>query len=63
MVNALPVVNDNAERGVKLAQDYNRSVTRKEESYQHLLLTVQSHRKSVPDSKKKTLQKEYSVQK
>ena len=57
IVNALPVVNDSAERGVKLATDFNKSVTLKEASYQNLLLTVQSHRKKYPDVKKSTLLK------
>jgi hypothetical protein len=55
----LRVVNDHAERGVKLMSDYNRSVTKNEESFQHLLVNVEQHRRSIPDYKKSTLIKKY----
>ncbi|KAK3917833.1 Mushroom body large-type Kenyon cell-specific protein 1 [Frankliniella fusca] len=51
----LKVVNDHAERGVKLMSDYNGTVTKQENSFQDLLVTVHSHRQTVPNVKKDTL--------
>ena len=59
IVDHLRVVNDHAERGVKLMTDYNQTVTKDENSFQNLLLTVDSHRKSTPDSSKPTLIRKY----
>ena len=55
IVSHLCVVNDHAERMVKLMTDYNKSVTKREEQYQHVLLGTHSLRKSLPDKKKSTL--------
>ena len=60
VVDALQVVNDHAERSVKLIQDYNR-ILKSEENFQNLLLTVSGSRKSFPDSKKSTVLKRYTV--
>lgn len=45
MLSTLEVVNDYAERYVKLMEDYNRSITKDEETMQFLLLTVSEYRK------------------
>jgi hypothetical protein len=55
IVTHLRVVNDIAERGVKLFKDYNRTLTKKEHSYQNLCVSVQAHRKARPDFNKNTL--------
>ncbi|KAK3928606.1 Aconitate hydratase, mitochondrial [Frankliniella fusca] len=55
----LRVVNDHAERAVKLMSDFNKCITTKEKSYQNLLLNVENHRKSLPDVKKETLVSKY----
>ena len=59
VVSSLRTVNDVAERGVKTIQSFNRSITKKEESYQNLLLNVQAHRKKFPNANKATLLKEF----
>lgn len=59
IVDNLKVINDHAERAVKLMQDFNRTVTKKEKGYQELLLSVGEHRKSLPNVKKNTLNKKY----
>jgi len=59
IVDALSVVNDHAERQIKLMQDMDRSVTQKE-GFQDLLLNVAQQRKSLPDFKKKTSAKRYA---
>lgn len=55
IVDNLKVVNDHAERGVKLMNDYNRIITKKEEHYQDLLIAVGEHRKILPKITKKQL--------
>ena len=49
----LKVVNDTAERGVKLIQDYNSIITNDEDQKQYLLQVVQQHRRNFPDASKK----------
>ena len=44
------VVNDAAERGVKLAQDFQRA-TPKEKRYQNVLQVVENSRKLIPDQR------------
>lgn len=56
----LNVVNDVAERGVKLIQDFNGLLTVDEEQKQFLLQCVEDHRKQYPDSKKATLKRKYN---
>lgn len=51
----LEVVNDHAERAVKLFTDFNRSLTKNEEQKQYLLQVVTDYRKRVPDATKTTL--------
>ena len=53
-MTGLTVVNDPAERGVKLIQDFVNKY-HDSEARQDLLLTVDCHRKSYPGSNKKTL--------
>ena len=54
-VLALKVVNDHAERGVALVQQYNKLLTKNEEQFQFLLQVVSEHQKKFPDSRKTTL--------
>jgi len=61
IVNALPVIDDGAECGVELIQDFDRSLTRKEDDYQNQLLTVQNYREKFADRKKSTRVTQYSV--
>lgn len=57
IVKGLRVVNDTAERGVKLIQDYNSSLTKDEEQRQYLLQVVSECRHLFPGSSKATLSK------
>lgn len=56
-VRNMRVVNDIAERGVKLMDEYNKLHTNNEEQKQFLLLVVKDYRKKYPDRKKSTLMK------
>ncbi|CAG9783921.1 unnamed protein product [Diatraea saccharalis] len=51
-ISRLKVVNDTAERAVKLMQDFNGLITAEEEQKQFLLRCVQEHRNLYPDCKK-----------
>ena len=55
LVKGLTVVNDRAERGVALIQDFTKKLTKSEEQLQFLLQVVSDHRKQFPDSRKSTL--------
>ena len=55
IVRSLKVVNDTAERGVKLIQEFNHVLTKNEDQKQYLLQVVQEHRKLYPCSKKSTV--------
>ncbi|GBM73182.1 hypothetical protein AVEN_30064-1 [Araneus ventricosus] len=55
----LRVVNDTAERGVKLMQDINGLLTVVEEQKQFLLQCVEDHRKQYPDCKEATLKRKF----
>ncbi|GBM17407.1 hypothetical protein AVEN_119449-1 [Araneus ventricosus] len=55
----LRVVNNTAERGVKLMQDFNGLLTVDEEQKQFLLQCVEDHRKQYPDCKKATLKRKF----
>jgi hypothetical protein len=46
VVRSVKVVNDLAERGVALIQEFNSSITRNEEQKQFLLQVVEDHRKT-----------------
>lgn len=51
------VINDSAERGVKLIEDYNQLLTKNEDDLQFLLQVVTEYRKDFPSCAKKDLQK------
>ena len=55
VVRELRVVNDTAERGVALMQEYNGLLTKDEEQTQFALQVVQEHRKLYPDCRKSTI--------
>ena len=56
-VMTVKVVNDAAERGIKLASDYAQSLTKDSEIRQKIFQTVESHRREKPDYKKSTANK------
>lgn len=51
----LSVVNDVAERGVALIEEYNKCLTKNEDDLQYLLLVINNHRKSFPKCNKQNL--------
>uniref|UniRef100_A0ABD2WNZ5 Uncharacterized protein n=1 Tax=Trichogramma kaykai TaxID=54128 RepID=A0ABD2WNZ5_9HYME len=51
----LMVVNDVAERGIALIEDYNNCLTKNEKQLQYLLQIVREHRKRFPNCNKTTL--------
>lgn len=55
IVSTLHVVNDTAERGVKLMQDYNNVLCRNENEKQFLLQVVDANRKKYPSHDKNKL--------
>ena len=55
IVENLKVVNDHAERGVALIQEYSGILTHDESQLQFLLQVSEDHRKMYPDSRKQTL--------
>lgn len=55
IVTKLKVVNDTAERGVSLIQEYNKILTLNEDQKQYILLLVKSFRQKFPNYKKATL--------
>lgn len=55
IVKSLKVVNDLAERGVKLISDYNDLLTTDEDQKQYVLQVVSECRKLYPDAFKATL--------
>lgn len=55
VINSLTVVNDPAERGVKLIEDYSGKLTKDEEQLQFLLQVVSEHRKNYPNHTKKSI--------
>lgn len=59
IVNQLKVVNDVAERGVYLFSEYNNILTNSEEQKQFLVQLVVDYRRTIPDSRKKTIMKHY----
>ncbi|KAG7173857.1 hypothetical protein Hamer_G018135 [Homarus americanus] len=54
-LKTMKVVNDVAERGVALIQDYIHVITKDEEQRQFLLQVVSDHRKNFPNSLKRTV--------
>lgn len=55
VVHSMRVVNDLAERGVALMEEYNKLHTTNEEQKQYLLLLVKDYRQKFSDSNKSTL--------
>ena len=55
VVKSLKVVNDCAERVVKLVQDFNAVLTKDEEQQKYVLNLVAENRAVLPDAKKSTL--------
>jgi len=55
-VRTVKVINDAAERGVKLNTDYAQIITDSEEQKKSLIQAVESHRRNYPDFRKSTLQ-------
>lgn len=53
VLSDLKVVNDLAERGVALIQQYNNCLTRSEEQKQYLLQVIEEHRKKFPSVSKR----------
>ena len=53
-VKNLHVVNDSAERGVKLTSDFDNTA-RKEEQFQSVLQVVEKSRKDTPDQRKRKI--------
>ena len=53
-VSSLAVVNDRAERGHALVQDFNTKLTKDEDYLQFLLQVVADHRQSFPNCDKET---------
>ena len=51
-LSTLKVVNDTAERGVALIQEYNRTLTKDEDDLQFLLQVVSDHRQLHPTTRK-----------
>ena len=55
IVKGQKVINDTAERGVALIQEFYEILTNNEEQKQFLLQVVSQHRKKCPDAKKSTV--------
>lgn len=55
IVQSLKVVNDTAERGVKLMSDFNDLITREEDQKQFVLQVVSDCRRLYPDFSKSSL--------
>lgn len=58
-VYQLKAVNDTAERGVRLMQDFHGKLTANEDQKQYVLRCVQEHRNLYPDCKKDTLKRKH----
>lgn len=56
-IDSIRVVNDAAERGVKLISDFNNILCNSEEQKQFLLKVVEQHRQQFPNTNKSTLVK------
>jgi len=57
-VRELCVVNDTAEQGVALMQEFNALLTKDEKQTRFAIQVIKEHRKRHPDSKKATLLKD-----
>ena len=56
-VRTVKVTNDCAERGVKLATDYSKSLTKDSQERSKIYQVVEAERRAKPDAKKSTLNK------
>ena len=56
-MRTVKVVNDAAERGIKLASDYAQSLTKDSEMKKKILQTVEWHRRDKADISKSTANK------
>ena len=56
-VKTLKVTNDYAERGVKLATDYSKSLTKDSQVRSKIFQVVESERRAKPDAKKSNMNK------
>lgn len=59
IVKSLRVVNDTAERGVKLMSEFNNLLTKDSQQSQYLLPVINDYRSLFPDNKRDTLMKPY----
>lgn len=55
IIKKLKVVNDTAERGVKLISEYNKILTNNENQKQFLLQVVKDYKTRYPNTNKETL--------
>ena len=55
IICGLKVVNDIAERGVRLMDEYNKLITNDEEQKQYLLQVVKDYRSSLPNKNKQSV--------
>lgn len=55
IVEKIHVINDTAERGVKMMEDYNKILCRNEEEKQYLIQVVTDYRKKYPNFQKSNL--------
>jgi hypothetical protein len=55
IIKDLKVVNDHAERGVSLVQEFSGMLTKNEEQFQFMLQVVQENRRLYPDVLKRTI--------
>ena len=55
VVKDLRVVNDTAERGIALVQEYNGLLVKDPEQHEFLLRLVHDHRKRFPEAKKSNM--------
>ncbi|XP_025192732.1 uncharacterized protein LOC126553881 [Aphis gossypii] len=60
VITTLKVVNDSAERGVKLMEEFNDKFTKQEEQKQYVLQIVQDYRKQYPGFSRKVLKQTYN---
>ncbi|CAI6372529.1 unnamed protein product [Macrosiphum euphorbiae] len=60
IIRSLKVVNDTAERGVKLMEEFNEKITKYEDQKQFLLKTVQDYRRKYPGHSREKLKTPYT---
>eukprot|EP00102_Acyrthosiphon_pisum_P019081 XP_016656291.1 PREDICTED: uncharacterized protein LOC107882456 [Acyrthosiphon pisum] len=60
IIATLKLVNDSAERGVKLMEEFNDKFTKQEEQKQYVLQIVQDYRKQYPGFSREVLKQTYN---